>query len=140
MLSYKRTAIRTVRLGLVGAMMALSSCMMFMKPPADLDYARVRVSEAGLYRATIKPEGDSIPQGKLQKWTLHLETIDGVPVDLAKVTVDGGMPQHRHGLPTKPIVTRQLGNGDHPPVATSNSPTRGRVKIPHLLVGRTMGS
>jgi hypothetical protein len=27
--------------------------------------------------------------------------------------VDGGMPQHGHGLPTKPLVTRQLGNGDH---------------------------
>ena len=23
------------------------------------------------------------------------------------------MPQHGHGLPTKPQVTRELGNGDH---------------------------
>jgi YtkA-like protein len=103
-----------VRFGtFAAALIALNACMLFMKPPTDLDYGRVRTSEAGLYRATIKPEGDSIPQGKLQKWTLHLETIDGVPVDLAKVTVDGGMPQHGHGLPTKPLVTRQLGNGDH---------------------------
>jgi len=34
-------------------------------------------------------------------------------VDSATITVDGGMPQHGHGLPTKPRVTRQLGNGDH---------------------------
>lgn len=95
------------------ALVALSGCMMFMKPPADLDYGRTRVSAHALYRATIKPAGDSIPRGKLQTWTLHLETADGAAVDSAAVTVDGGMPQHGHGLPTKPLVTRQLGRGDH---------------------------
>ena len=91
----------------------LTGCMLFAKPPADLDYSRTRTSEAGRYKATIKPEGDSIPKGKLQRWTLHLETAKGAAVDSAKVTVDGGMPQHGHGLPTKPRVTRQLGHGDH---------------------------
>ena len=86
---------------------------MFMKPPTNLDYGRTRVSEGGRFRATIKPAGDSIPKGKLQTWTLHLETARGSAVDTASVTVDGGMPQHGHGLPTKPLVTRHLGNGDH---------------------------
>ena len=90
-----------------------SACMLFAKPPADLDYSRTRTSESGRYKATIKPEGDSIPQGKLQRWTLHLETANGTAVDACEVTVDGGMPQHGHGLPTKPRVTRHLGNGDH---------------------------
>jgi hypothetical protein len=91
----------------------LTGCMLFAKPPADLDYSRTRLSEAGHYRATIRPQGDSIPKGKLQRWTLHLETSAGSPIDSAKVTVDGGMPQHGHGLPTQPQVTRVLGNGDH---------------------------
>jgi hypothetical protein len=91
----------------------LTGCMMFAKPPKDLDYSHTRASEAGIYRATIRPQGDSIPKGKLQRWTLHLETIAGAPVDSATVAVDGGMPQHGHGLPTKPRVTRALGNGDH---------------------------
>jgi hypothetical protein len=91
----------------------LEGCMLMAKPPADLDYSRTRASETGRYRATIRPQGDSIPKGKLQRWTLHLETTAGVAVDSAKVTVDGGMPQHGHGLPTKPRVTRALGNGDH---------------------------
>jgi len=91
----------------------LTGCMLFAKPPADLDYSRTRTSESGRYTATIKPEGDSIPQGKLQRWTLHLETASGEAVDACEVTVDGGMPQHGHGLPTKPRVTRHLGNGDH---------------------------
>jgi hypothetical protein len=87
--------------------------MMFSKPPADLDYSRTRTSESGIYRATIRPQGDSIPKGKLQRWTLHLETSAGAPVDSASLAVDGGMPQHGHGLPTRPRVTRALGNGDH---------------------------
>ena len=61
----------------------------------------------------IRPRGDSIPRGRLHGWTLHLETADGAPVDAATLAVDGGMPQHGHGLPTRPRVTRHLGNGDH---------------------------
>jgi len=91
----------------------LAGCMMFAKAPEDLDYSRTRRSESGLYRGTILPQGDSIPTGRLQKWTLHLETANGAPVDSVTVSVDGGMPQHGHGLPTKPRVTRALGNGNH---------------------------
>jgi len=91
----------------------LTGCMMFSKPPADLDYSRTRTSASGIYRATIRPQGDSIPTGKLQRWMLHLETSAGAPVDSATLAVDGGMPQHGHGLPTRPRVTRDLGNGDH---------------------------
>ena len=97
----------------VVAVSLLQGCMLFSKPPADLDYSRTRTSEAGRYKATIKPDGDTIPKGKLQRWTLHLETANGAPVDACTITVDGGMPQHGHGLPTKPRVTRPLGNGDH---------------------------
>jgi YtkA-like protein len=92
--------------------LTLGACMMMGKPPKNLDYSRTRMSEAGLYRATIHPQGDTIPKGKLHRWTLHLETATGTPVDSATVLVDGGMPQHGHGLPTKPVATRALGNGD----------------------------
>jgi hypothetical protein len=95
------------------AAMLMSGCMMFSKPPSDLDYSRTRTSEAGAYRATVRPQGDTIPKGKLHRWMLHLETATGAPVDSAAITVDGGMPQHGHGLPTRPKVTRATGNGDH---------------------------
>ena len=95
------------------SLLIATGCMMFAKPPRDLDYSRTRTSEAGLYRATIKPQGDSIPQGKLHRWVLNVRTASGAPVDACEIAVDGGMPQHGHGLPTKPRVTRDLGNGDH---------------------------
>jgi hypothetical protein len=87
--------------------------MMFMRPPRDVDYSRTRMSEGGIYRGTIRPQADPIPQGRLHSWTLHLETASGTRVDSASIAVDGGMPQHGHGLPTKPVVTRHPGNGDH---------------------------
>ena len=91
----------------------LSGCMLFARPPQDLDYSRTRASAGGAYRATIRPQGDSIPRNRLHRWTLHLETAAGAPVDSATVAVDGGMPQHGHGLPTRPRVTRHAGQGDH---------------------------
>ena len=85
-----------------------------VRPPAEgprlLPHARQR---GGTLPRDDPPTGDSIPRGKLQRWTLHVETTAGVPVDSGDFAVDGGMPQHGHGLPTKPRVTRALGDGDH---------------------------
>lgn len=90
-----------------------AGCSALAQTPGTIDYSRTRSSEGGIYRGTIHPAGDSIPQGRMQSWMLHLETASGTPVDSATVSVDGGMPQHGHGLPTKPRVTNALGNGDH---------------------------
>jgi hypothetical protein len=97
----------------LGSAALLTGCMHTASAPPNRDYSRTRTSEQGLYRAAIKPDGDTIPQGKLQKWTLHLDAASGAPVSAARVSIDGGMPQHGHGLPTRPRVTRELGNGDY---------------------------
>lgn len=57
---------------------------------------------------------DGPPQiNVMQSWILHIETEDGDGVEGATITVDGGMPEHNHGLPTKPRVTEELGGGDY---------------------------
>ena len=94
------------------ALSLLTGCMLFARPPKDLDWSRTRVSEGGRYRGTIHPQGDTIPKGKLHSWTLHLESPDGTPVKVEQVAVNGGMPQHGHGLPTKPRATRRTPEGD----------------------------
>jgi len=50
---------------------------------------------------------------QMHSWVLHVETDQGVPVEGAEIEVDGGMPAHDHGLPTKPRVTEELGGGDY---------------------------
>lgn len=84
-----------------------------MAPPEDLDYSRSRMTDAGAFRATIKPQGGEPRVGRMHAWILHLETAAGQPVDAVMLEVDGGMPQHGHGYPTRPRVTRPLGGGDH---------------------------
>jgi len=88
-------------------------CGHFRTDAPSPDIQTVKASAHRLYRVSVRPDVTPIPVRRLQRWTLHLDTIDGQPVDTATITMDGGMPQHGHGLPTSPRVTRALGNGDH---------------------------
>jgi hypothetical protein len=81
--------------------------------PGNLDYSTTRVSDKSMFRVSYRSAEDTIPVNKMHQWTLHIETVDGKPVENATIQVDGDMPQHGHGLPTKPRVTKYLGNGDY---------------------------
>jgi hypothetical protein len=84
-----------------------------VKPPqAAAEYAIERLSAHGGYRVSYHVDG-GVPIGRLHAWTLHIARADGTPITDAAIAVDGDMPQHLHGLPTRPRVTRNLGNGDY---------------------------
>ena len=90
---------------------ALMAVRMFAPPPDDLDLSRDKASEGGLYRVSIAPESEPVPQGVLHAWIVTVATADGAPVADATIGVDGGMPQHGHGLPTAPKAAGHLGDG-----------------------------
>jgi hypothetical protein len=48
---------------------------------------------------------------KLQTVRILVLDATGKPVEGARISVDGGMPEHSHGLPTQPQVRRSLGGG-----------------------------
>lgn len=81
--------------------------------PAGLDFTAQRLSANGLYRVAYTSQPSPVPVNRLHSWTLHIERPDGSPLNDAPITVDGDMPEHGHGLPTRPRVTRQLGPGDY---------------------------
>jgi hypothetical protein len=85
--------------------------MVMQPPPADLDLSLTRATEHGLFVGTLEPGASSIPVGTIQTWTVAITTPDGQPVEHASISIDGGMPQHGHGLPTEPEVTEELGGG-----------------------------
>ena len=58
------------------------------------------------------PDGD-LAINQMHSWILHIEDEDGLEIEGAIVDVAGGMPEHDHGLPTKPRVTEELGGGDY---------------------------
>lgn len=88
----------------------LSACM---SPPEGLDLSTQRATEHGRYRVQIKPLEAVVPVNKMHLWEVRVMRPGGEPVAGAKLAVDGGMPQHGHGLPTRPRVTRELGNGHY---------------------------
>lgn len=61
------------------------------------------------YTSSIEP----IVINVMHEWILTIESVDGHPITNADVTVEGGMPEHNHGLPTQPKVTKNLGNGQY---------------------------
>ena len=71
-----------------------------------------RSSAHGRYVATLEPERQLRPR---QMQTVRVTLVDrnGRAIDDAVLTIDGGMPQHGHGLPTRPRVTRNLGDGTY---------------------------
>jgi hypothetical protein len=79
---------------------------------AEPDLSTSNESDNGLFTVAYKSDLDPITINELHTWTLHVETAAGEPLDGATVTVDGGMPEHNHGLPTQPLVT-PLGGGDY---------------------------
>jgi hypothetical protein len=81
--------------------------------PSDLDTSTTRLSDNGLFKVSYAASTGTVPVNQMHQWTLHVETADGQPVENATIAVDGDMPQHGHGLPTSPRVTKYLGNGDY---------------------------
>lgn len=101
---------------LILAVLAVIAAVMVIRMydvPASLDTAETRLSEQRLFRGTYRSTLEPMTIGTIHSWVLHVETADGQPVEDAQITVDGGMPQHGHGLPTIPKATKYLGNGDY---------------------------
>jgi hypothetical protein len=104
-----------VVIAIVG-LLVIATVVMFIRMsyvPDTLDTSTTMLSANGLFSASYQPELDPIAINQIHTWTVHLEDADGNPIENAHVHVDGGMPQHGHGLPTVPQVTEYLGNGDY---------------------------
>ena len=94
----------------VAAALVLAACG---TPPKDLDLSLDKNSAAGLYRVALVPPAQPPAINQMHSWKVKVATADGAPVHGARFVVDGGMPQHGHGLPTQPRVTREVGDGTY---------------------------
>ena len=77
-------------------------------PPANAFGLGPRTSGAGLYTATLIPT-EPLRTRKLQSVQVAIADAHGQPISNARIAIDGGMPQHGHGLPTRPRVTKSDG-------------------------------
>ena len=89
---------------------AITGCV---APPKDLDLSLDKNSVSDFYRVALVPPAQAPAINQMHSWKVKLRTPQGTPVHGAKFVVDGGMPQHGHGLPTQPRVTREVEDGTY---------------------------
>ena len=112
----RRTVLTLATLAVAISMTACSHAMMMIhgtgaKRPAASEFGLgPRSSAQGRYVATLEPAKPLRPR-QMQTVRLSVRDAEGRAIDGAQISVDGGMPQHGHGLPTRPRVTRNLGDG-----------------------------
>ncbi len=83
------------------------------KRPAASEFGLGPRSSANhLYVATLEPSRE-LRVRQMQTIRVSISGREGRPVLGASLTINGGMPQHGHGLPTKPRMTRDLGAGTY---------------------------
>ena len=114
----RRTVLTLATLTVAISMTACSHAMMMIhgtgaKRPAASEFGLgPRSSAEGRYVATLEPARPLHPR-QMQTVRVTVRDAEGRAIDEAQISVDGGMPQHGHGLPTQPQVTQRLGNGDY---------------------------
>jgi hypothetical protein len=114
--SVRRTALTIAIVAAAIGMTACSNAMMMIhgtgaKRPAASEFGLgPRASAAGRYVATLEPARPLRPR-QMQTVRVTVRDDEGRAIDAAQISIDGGMPQHGHGLPTRPRVTRNLGDG-----------------------------
>lgn len=112
----QRTVLMLATLAIGFSMTACSHAMMMIhgtgaKRPAASEFGLgPRASAGGRYVATLEPATPLRPR-HMQTVRVTVRDAEGLAIDEAQITIDGGMPQHGHGLPTRPRVTKNLGDG-----------------------------
>lgn len=79
--------------------------------PEGLSVSHIRMSQDGAFRVAFLSDAMPIPINKVHGWRIYVETADGTPVSDAEISIGGDMPEHGHGMPTKPRVAKNLGGG-----------------------------
>jgi hypothetical protein len=92
------------------AVAATAGCM---SPPSNLDVSLTRPTLDHTFVVTLQPPATPVAINQLHSWQVRLATPAGTPIAHARIRVDGGMPQHGHGLPTRPQVTQELADGTY---------------------------
>ena len=81
--------------------------------PKDLDRSLNRASDHGVFRIAVQSTRAPIPLFRVHQWSLRITDLSGRPVSGAAVAINGGMPEHHHGLPTAPRATSMETAGDY---------------------------
>ncbi len=89
---------------------ATAAALALLAMPAADSIADEWVSQRGIYTVRYESTLDPLEINRMHSWILAVAR-DGEPLEGAEIRVSGGMPEHDHGMPTRPRVTADLGGG-----------------------------
>ncbi len=69
------------------------------------------IATEGGKQLAVHSEVSPVQINRMHSWRLRLSDAAGAPVSGAEILVQGGMPEHDHGLPTQPAVTGEIAPG-----------------------------
>ncbi len=78
---------------------------------SETDLASSKASENGHFQVSYISKLKPIEINNLHVWKIFIKDKDGKDVSNAEVSAIGGMPEHNHGLPTQPQITKNFGDG-----------------------------
>lgn len=77
----------------------------------ETDYSSSKLSDNGHFKVSYTSKQNPIEINNLHAWFILIKDANGENVLDAEIEAVGGMPEHNHGLPTQPQVTKDLGEG-----------------------------
>jgi hypothetical protein len=85
---------------------------------AELDLSSSKYTENRIFLVSYESNLEPVPVNAVHSWIVTVKQADGNPVVNAHMTINGDMPEHGHGLPTRPEVTvpevtQSLGSGSY---------------------------
>ena len=105
---HRRLALRLLLSGALGI-----AALPMWAEASPQDVPRVQATEQAQFRVRLQRDAMPVPLRRMHTWRIHLTDASGHPISGAVVRVGGGMPEHRHGLPTQPRVTATSTPGEY---------------------------
>lgn len=90
---------------------AFAMLLLIFMPVADT-LAEEWSSQRNVYTVSLESSIDPIEINRIHSWIVSISS-DGEPVIGAELTISGGMPAHDHGMPTRPRMTSEIGEGKY---------------------------
>lgn len=70
-------------------------------------------SDAGHFIVAYESKAKPIKINQMHSWVIAIQDANKKTILDAIVNIAGGMPEHDHGLPTQPLITKNLGEGKY---------------------------
>ena len=107
--------LRTVLAAGVALLLAGCAAAPTMPPPqsSSLDLSLTRVSPNKHFTVTLVPPAETVRPQQFTSWQIQVKDAAGQPLTQALVYVNGDMPEHGHGLPARPQVTKEIAPGTY---------------------------